>query len=509
VPAAPFLVGIAPIVALWAANRAEFPATVLVPLSIVVGGIAAGALLVGRGLTGRWAAGAVVAAVILAIVVGHGLQLDLVAAVTTPRQAERAAGIIAAASIVLALGLVIVLAWLARTRRLDGADAARALAVGAIAFMALALASPPDPDANAGGGGEGGAVLHDADPTETPAPPVAVGRPAQGTLLPDVYYVILDGYTRGDVLDEVYQFDNEPFLSALEARGFVVARESYSNYPATYLSLASSLNERYVTQELVAGRVQGDYRELIQNGAVPAAFKALGYRFVLIRSVWEGTARSPLADEVLGQGSAFGSEFAAGVVERSVFGGLLPQASVADSHLAAFGALDNLPDAAGPTFTFAHIIVPHPPYVLDRNGTIISNSAALRGSWAGAENMKGYLEQLRFANDRFMDALDGILAKSSVPPIVIVQGDHGVFGASFDVDDDRRATAARLAILNAYLVPNEMRHYLYPSISPVNSFRVILPALLGQPPELLEDRFFYYEDERPGPFVEVSPDFDP
>ena len=123
--------------------------------------------------------------------------------------------------------------------------------------------------------------------------------------------------------------------------------------------------------------------------------------------------------------------------------------------------------------------------------------------------MKGYLEQLRFANDRFIDALDRILAKSSVPPIVIVQGDHGVFGASFDVDEGRRATAARLAILNAYLVPNEMRDYLYPSISPVNSFRVILPALLGQPPELLEDRFFYYEDERPGPFVEVTPDFDP
>ena len=189
VPAAPFLVGIAPIVALWAANRAEFPATVLVPLSIVVGGIAAGALLIGRGLTGRWAAGAVVAAVILAVVVGHGLQLDLVAALTTTRQAERAAGLIAASSIVLALALVIALAWLARTRRFDGADAARALAVGAIAFMALALASPPDPDANAGGGGEGGAVLHDANPNETPAPPVAVGRPPRdavaGRLLRD------------------------------------------------------------------------------------------------------------------------------------------------------------------------------------------------------------------------------------------------------------------------------------------------------------------------------------
>jgi hypothetical protein len=341
------------------------------------------------------------------------------------------------------------------------------------------------------------------------APPVAIGQPAPVTSLPDVYYVILDGYTRADVLDEVYDFDNEPFTGDLESRGFFVAADSYSNYPATYLSLASSLNERYVTPELVARRAQGEYRELIQNGAVPAAFKALGYRYVLVRSVWEGTARSPLADDLLGQGSAFGSEFAAGVVERSVFGGLVPQASVADSHLSAFAALEQLPDQAGPTFTFAHIILPHPPYVLDRNGNIVLRTAALRGSWAGEENRRGYLEQLRYANRRFIEVLDGIVARSSVPPIVVVQGDHGVFGATFETDQSRRATAARLAILNAYLVPDQMRRELYTSISPVNSFRVILSGLAGQDPALLDDRFFYYEDERPGPFVEVSPDFDP
>ena len=50
--------------------------------------------------------------------------------------------------------------------------------------------------------------------------------------------MILDGYTRDDVLDEVYGFDNEPFLAGLEDRGFYVARDSYANYPATYLSLA-------------------------------------------------------------------------------------------------------------------------------------------------------------------------------------------------------------------------------------------------------------------------------
>ena len=145
---------------------------------------------------------------------------------------------------------------------------------------------------------------------------------------------------------------------------------------------------------------------------------------------------------------------------------------------------------------------------------IISTTAALKGSWAGAANRKGYLEQLLFVNRRLVEVLDRILARSSVPPIVVVQGDHGVFGATFATDEARRAAAARLAILNAYLVPDGMRRELYPSISPVNSFRVILsgladPAAAGATTPRLEDRYFYYEDERPGPFAEITPDFSP
>ena len=49
--AAPFLVGAAPIVALWAANRLEFPPSVLLPLLLAVALLAAVALVVGRALT--------------------------------------------------------------------------------------------------------------------------------------------------------------------------------------------------------------------------------------------------------------------------------------------------------------------------------------------------------------------------------------------------------------------------------------------------------------------------
>ncbi len=66
---------------------------------------------------------------------------------------------------------------------------------------------------------------------------------------PDIYYIIPDAYTRDDTLLDMYEFDNTPFLTGLEDRGFYVARCSRSNFPRTYLSLSSSLNMAYV-QEL-------------------------------------------------------------------------------------------------------------------------------------------------------------------------------------------------------------------------------------------------------------------
>ncbi|GAG01149.1 unnamed protein product, partial [marine sediment metagenome] len=50
---------------------------------------------------------------------------------------------------------------------------------------------------------------------------------------PDIYYIILDAYTRDDTMRSFYEFDNTPFLETLEDRGFYVARCSQSNYAKT------------------------------------------------------------------------------------------------------------------------------------------------------------------------------------------------------------------------------------------------------------------------------------
>ena len=59
---------------------------------------------------------------------------------------------------------------------------------------------------------------------------------ASGAAKPDIYYIILDGYSRDDTLQDFFDYDNSQFLKALEDMGFYVARCSQSNYAQTQLS---------------------------------------------------------------------------------------------------------------------------------------------------------------------------------------------------------------------------------------------------------------------------------
>ena len=63
---------------------------------------------------------------------------------------------------------------------------------------------------------------------------------------PDIYLIILDSYTRADVLEKYYHFDNSPFLNQLRDMGFYVAACSQSNYPTTRFSLSSLFMSDYL-----------------------------------------------------------------------------------------------------------------------------------------------------------------------------------------------------------------------------------------------------------------------
>ena len=95
-----------------------------------------------------------------------------------------------------------------------------------------------------------------------------------------MYYIILDGYARADTLKQECHFDNSEFLEQLQARGFYVADQSCSNYPMTFMSLASSMNLCYLDESMTKAGGFGLVWSFLDRCAVAHLFQAKGYRFI-------------------------------------------------------------------------------------------------------------------------------------------------------------------------------------------------------------------------------------
>ena len=333
---------------------------------------------------------------------------------------------------------------------------------------------------------------------------------------PDIYYIILDAYSGNDVLYNLYGYDNSPFTDYLEERGFMVATESCANYPHTFLSIASSLNMQYL-DELVedVGTDSDDksttYR-MIDDNLVAQILGDIGYDYVHISSGWGPTLRNPYADENISLAYLPSKyEIAFGTTTWLNPTMLLIEYESARTQLrATFETLGQLPERDdGPTFVFAHLLLPHIPFVFRTDeGTPPSDGQSVDGiivDDAAYAEQSEYLQQVGFANRMVAQLIDDILAKSEQPPIIVIQADHGKLlspmSTQFGADAYNKYV---MPIQNAYYLPDGGAEELYPSISPVNSFRVILNTYFGTDLGLLEDKSYYAYYLQPYDMTEIS-----
>lgn len=166
------------------------------------------------------------------------------------------------------------------------------------------------------------------------------------------------------------------------------------------------------------------------------------------------------------------------------------------------GALDRLHIPAGynrPTFVFAHITIPHPPFIFVPRGkksdcpsiSIADGSHRIKGSEQRRQiYIKEYREQLQYVNLRIIKILDHIKATSTRPLMIVLQGDHGP-GSTLNWDQiEKTYFLERLGILNAFHFPDGHTNGVYDTISPVNTFRLILNKLFATSLPILEDVSF-------------------
>ena len=336
---------------------------------------------------------------------------------------------------------------------------------------------------------------------------------------PDIYYIIVDGYARADVLRDHYAFDNTPFLSELSSRGFSVNDHSSANYYWTFLSLASSLNYDYL-QNFAAPMLadpavtmgRGGFARvarLLQDNRAAHYLRARGYRFVHLQSSAPETVRNPFADEQVGcAGRLFDDEYFRTLAEITWVQALgsLATSDLAECHKLRLKSLGDQASQEGPKLVFAHFLPPHHPYLFDHEGNVlkhvtISNQFDFQARlW---EDKKAYVEQLRYVNQNLLAVIDRIKAESKQPPIIIVQSDHGpnlVGGLSGD-----EAKRIRFANFAAYLLPGAEPGTIPKDCAPVNQFRFVFNHYFDAGLPILPNRNFYSSFGTPLEMREIAP----
>ena len=493
VPLHPLLGAAYPVIFLFALNIAE--QVTLAPLWLPLGlAVLDAAVLLGifRLAIGDWQRAALLTTVLVAGFFGYGHAWTAVSELLDTQWPLIAAWL-------MAVGIGLAVAW--RIGHEKVRTATRILNAATVLLVAFNLATivttrpildfAPAPD------GLSSLELAPPDPSD----------------LPDVYFVILDRYAGSTALRETYDFDNEPFLSALESRGFTVARNAHANHIKTPLSLASTLNMAPLDGDALREQAEdGADRDPIQRTlsrrlVVPAALKEAGYEYIHIGNWWTPTASNIDADLTLvyeGQ-DQFGSVLAQTTFLRAIDD---PAGAPDDpwdwpvmreNNLYALDRLDEVTALEGPKYVFAHLVTTHPPYVHNADGSYTGRAQVAR-----LGDIESYRRQLTYANSRMLSFVDRVLARDS-DAIIILQSDEGPFPARYQGDAAwdfkwRDATPEELeekfGILFAMRVPDAdlEAEGFHDAITPINTFRILFNARFGTDFALLPDQVWAHED---------------
>lgn len=332
--------------------------------------------------------------------------------------------------------------------------------------------------------------------TATAKQEAVLGTDHQGTEdLPDFYLIILDGHTRSDVLKSRFDYDNASFIQQLSELGFYVANCSQSNYASTKLSLVSAMYVDYIQNFIEEGMVLPP----LETSPVNETLNSLGYKTITFENRARGQfdlkedIRLSRNQTTLGNFVLLGgiNEFEKMMVETTflrfvVDTELIPgfdqdmlqeweQWEHYYQTLYILTELEKVPEIPGPIFVYAHIMVPHSPFIFAPDGSYSPNTNPING----------YRSNVEFVDNQLPAILQTIIEKSNPYPIIIVMGDHG--------PSTRRTITKemRMATLNAYLVNEVAKAQLYTSITPINAFRIILNSHYGGALPMLADISYY------------------
>jgi hypothetical protein len=362
--------------------------------------------------------------------------------------------------------------------------------VGVLAFSTFALVAPR--------------------PADLEAAPAASNAP-------DVLLLVLDGYGRADWLESEFGFDNSTFLEELASRGFDIASLATANYGHTYASVSTMLNLDYV---FPAGVISDDAREQMRaalvgaDGLIPE-FRRAGYETVYLENSWAGSQCGEAVVWCVRDGLAERSLWNLGqmTILAPAFRMLRPRSfhTISADHLDSLSDyLDRQRVVGVPRLTFAHLLLPHVPLLLDADCTLhrwdeLRSWGLERGEILAARRLN-YVEQTRCVNSRVLDAVDTLI-EANPEAIVMITADHGpasLLNPNLALPEiEENTIQERMRILSAYRLPG-CRESFRADLTPVNGTRLVTNCALGSNLAPLRDQNLWAHHDAEGTVVDIT-----
>jgi hypothetical protein len=353
------------------------------------------------------------------------------------------------------------------------------------------------------------------------AEPIPVRPGAAAGPKRDIYLIVLDEYANAETTAALFGFDNHAFLDSLRRLGFVVP-VVHSNYLHTALSLPSLLN---ASQLVDLSRELGSQAKdvtllhyLVENNRAVAFLKGLGYRFVFFPSQWWlATRHNRHADSEVDVWSGWhplrglSRSHLRRTLRKASMLDLLQQEAAwniyGDHDSRMFTAIARVPKTPGPVFVFAHVMTPHLPFVFDRECHPLTRKAA--GTVPRGKSHR-YVEQVECLNRMVLGLVTTLLHESDVPPVILLQSDHGTKTLRFEKAPTAEAIPVaaareRLRAFGAYYLPGHRAEAFGDSVTLVNVLGDVLRSYLGAKLPREPDDMYLSIGRAPFAFKRVDP----
>ena len=255
----------------------------------------------------------------------------------------------------------------------------------------------------------------------------------------------------------------------------------------------------------------------LTRGAGPAidVFKSAGYEFIYLESPWGVSACGPSVDVCYPYWTI--TETAKWLGEFTIFANLIEAGTWTvspDSALRQFATLRDLAasPASSPRLVYAHVGVPHGPFVLNAECERWDNP--MSANWeVTPDSSDPYLEQLRCANRQIRDLIE-VIDQTSPESVVVITADHGVSLqgqwrnplSEWSPEEIEESSS----IFTAYRLPATCPNTYVDDFQLVNTFRLVIDCLFDQSLGLLPPRNFhaFTQDTASIEVTEVTPPVD-